>query len=83
MIAYCGPAICARSACSLSAQGCPSRVNPCDACVAPPAASFRDPLTYISIDYARSTIAEICSLGAALVTALISQTGSCGTRHHR
>ena len=45
-------------------------------CGRPPAASFRDPLTYISIDYARSTIAEICSLGVALATALIAQTGS-------
>ena len=29
-----------------------------------------------SIDYARETIAKICSLGAALATAPISQTGS-------
>jgi hypothetical protein len=29
------------------------------------------------IDHARETIAKICSLGAALATAIISQTGSC------
>jgi hypothetical protein len=31
-----------------------------------------------SIDYARETIAKICSLGGALATAIISQTGSEG-----
>ena len=30
-----------------------------------------------SIDYARETIAKICSLRVALATAIISQTGSC------
>jgi hypothetical protein len=29
-----------------------------------------------SIDYARETIAKICSPGGALATAIISQTGS-------
>jgi hypothetical protein len=28
------------------------------------------------IDHARETIAKICSLGAALATAILSQTGS-------
>jgi hypothetical protein len=31
-----------------------------------------------SLDYARETIAKICSLWVALVTAIISQTGSTG-----
>ena len=31
-----------------------------------------------SVDYARETIAKICSLGAALATAPMSQTGSEG-----
>src|SRR6202043_3541420 len=33
-----------------------------------------------SIDYARETTAKICSLGGALATAIISQTGSFQTR---
>jgi hypothetical protein len=45
-------------------------------CGRPPAASFCDPFTYIVPRYARETIAEICSLGVALVTVLISQTDS-------
>ena len=48
-------------------------------CGRPSAASFRDPLTYRGAGYARSTIAEICSLRVAPATALISQTGSFGT----
>jgi hypothetical protein len=45
-------------------------------CGRPAAASFRDPSAYIARTMRRYTIAEICSLGVALVTALISQTGS-------
>jgi hypothetical protein len=45
-------------------------------CGRPSAASFRDPLTYRGAGYARSTIAEICSLMVVLATALISQIGS-------
>jgi hypothetical protein len=75
MIAYCGPACYARSARSRR-----SRVSlaghPCDACVAPAAASFRDPFADIARTMRRYTIAETCSLGVALATALISQTGS-------
>jgi hypothetical protein len=45
-------------------------------CGRPAAASFCDPFAYIVFNYARETIAKICSLGAALATAPISQTGS-------
>jgi len=48
-------------------------------CGRPPAASFRDPFAYIALSMRRETIAEICSLGVALVTALMSQTGSNAT----
>jgi hypothetical protein len=44
----------------------------------PAAAAFCDPFPYIDPRYARETIAEICSLGVALATAIISQTGSWG-----
>ena len=40
------------------------------------AASFCDPFPYIVSRYARETIAEICSLARALVTAIIAHTGS-------
>src|SRR5581483_5298700 len=73
---YCGPARCARIARSCSVQGAASRPYPCDACVAPAAAAFCDPFPYIESRYARETIAEIRSLGVALVTAIITQTGS-------
>jgi hypothetical protein len=46
MIAYCGPARCARVARSRSVQGVPAG-HPCDVCVAPPAASFGDRFPYI------------------------------------
>jgi hypothetical protein len=46
-------------------------------CGRPPAASFGDRYSYIVPRYARVTIAETCSLGVALATAIISQTGSC------
>jgi NAD(P)-dependent dehydrogenase (short-subunit alcohol dehydrogenase family) len=42
----------------------------------PPAAYSGDPSSYIVPRYARVTIAGICSLGVALATAIISQTGS-------
>ena len=45
-------------------------------CGRPAAASFCDPFAYIVANYARETIAKICSLGAALATAPISQAGS-------
>jgi hypothetical protein len=45
-------------------------------CGRPAAASFRDPSADIARTMRRYTIAEICSLGVVLVTALISQTGS-------
>ena len=45
-------------------------------CGRPTAASFCDPFAYIGLNYARETIAKICSLRVALVTAIISQTGS-------
>ena len=44
-------------------------------CGRPPAASFGDRFPYIEPRYARETIAEICSLGVALATAIISPTG--------
>jgi len=49
-------------------------------CGRPPAASFGDRFPYIEPRYARETIAEICSLGVALATAIITQTGSESTR---
>ena len=45
-------------------------------CGRPAAASFCDPFAYIVFNYARETIAKSCSLGAALATAPMSQTGS-------
>jgi hypothetical protein len=45
-------------------------------CGRPAAAAFCDPFPYIVPRYARETIAEICSLGVALATAIISQPGS-------
>jgi hypothetical protein len=45
-------------------------------CGQPPSGIFRRSFPLHSIDYARETIAEICSLGGALATAIISQTGS-------
>ena len=45
-------------------------------CGRPAAAAFCDPFPYIVPRYARETIAEIRSLGVALATAIISQTGS-------
>src|SRR5581483_9840054 len=47
MIACCGPARCARIARSRSVQGAASRPYPCDACVAPAAASSGDRFPYI------------------------------------
>src|SRR6185312_7465833 len=49
-------------------------------CGRPPAASFGDRYSYIVPRYARVTIAETCSLGVALATAIISQTGSSSGR---
>src|SRR5579863_2509084 len=45
-------------------------------CGRPAAAAFCDPFPYIDPRYARETIAEICSLGVALATAIMTQTGS-------
>jgi hypothetical protein len=45
-------------------------------CGRPAAAAFCDPFPYIEPRYARETIAEIRSLGVALATAIITQTGS-------
>jgi hypothetical protein len=45
-------------------------------CGRPAAASFCDRFPYIVPRYARETIAETRSLGVALATAIISQTGS-------
>jgi len=45
-------------------------------CGRPAAASFCDPFAYICAHYARETIAKICSLRVALVTAIISHPGS-------
>jgi hypothetical protein len=45
-------------------------------CGRPPSAAFCDRFPYIGPRYARETIAEICSMGVALATAIISQTGS-------
>jgi len=45
-------------------------------CGRPPAASCGDPFPFIEPRYARETIAAICSLGVALATAIITQTGS-------
>ena len=47
-------------------------------CGRPPAAAFCDPFPYIEPRYARETITEICSLAAALATAIMGQTGSWG-----
>ena len=53
-------------------------------CGRPSSASFCDRFPYIGPRYARETIAETCSMRVALVTAIISQTGSCapGARCH-
>jgi hypothetical protein len=48
-------------------------------CGRPAAAAFGDRFPYIVPRYARETIAEIRSLGVALATAIISQTGSRGS----
>ena len=45
-------------------------------CGRPSAAAFCDPFPYIVPRYARETIAEIRSLGVALATAIIGQSGS-------
>jgi hypothetical protein len=45
-------------------------------CGRPPAASSGDRFPYIDPRYARETIAGICSLEAALATAIITQAGS-------
>ena len=45
-------------------------------CGRPAAASFCDRFAYIVPHYARETIAKICSPGAVLATAIISQAGS-------
>jgi hypothetical protein len=42
----------------------------------PPSGIFRRSFPLHSSRYARETIAEICSLGVALATAIIGQTGS-------
>ena len=42
----------------------------------PAAAAFCDRFPYIVPRYARETIAETCSLGVALATAIMSQPGS-------
>jgi hypothetical protein len=42
----------------------------------PPSGIFQRSFPLHSPRYARETIAEICSLRAALATAIISQTGS-------
>ena len=43
---------------------------------------FRRSFPLHSPRYARETIAEICSLGVALATAIISQTGSWISKDH-
>jgi hypothetical protein len=48
----------------------------CAYCGRRPSAYFADRFAYIGPGYARETIAEICSMGGALATAHISQTGS-------
>lgn len=48
-------------------------------CGRPPAASSGDRFPSIVPRYARETIAGICSLGVALATAIMGQTGSCGS----
>jgi hypothetical protein len=45
-------------------------------CGRPSSASFCDPFPYIGPRYARETIAESCSMRAALATAIMIQTGS-------
>jgi hypothetical protein len=45
-------------------------------CGRPPSASFCDHFPYIDPRYAREAIAESCSMGGALATAIMSQTGS-------
>ena len=45
-------------------------------CGRPAAASFCDPFAYIALNYARETIAKICSLWVALATAIMRRTGS-------
>ena len=45
-------------------------------CGRPAAAAFCDPFPYIEPRYARETIPEIRSLGVALATAIITQSGS-------
>jgi hypothetical protein len=45
-------------------------------CGRPPSASFCDRFPYIDPRYARETIAESCSMGGALATAIMSQAGS-------
>ena len=45
-------------------------------CGRPPSASFCDRFPYICVGYARETIAESCSMGVALATAIMGQTGS-------
>ena len=45
-------------------------------CGRPPIGSFRRSFPLHSVNYARETIAEICSMWVALATAIITQTGS-------
>jgi hypothetical protein len=45
-------------------------------CGRPSSASFCDRFPYIDPRYAREAIAEICSSGVALATAIIGQSGS-------
>ena len=75
MLAYCGRLL--RALCALTVgPGCPSWPPVRRMRRTPPAASFCDRFPYIGPRYARETIAEICSLGGALATAIMSQTGS-------
>jgi hypothetical protein len=75
MIAYCGPAGCAHGALTIG-PGCYLAVPPVRRMRRTPSGIFRRSFPLHSFDYARETIAGICSLGGALATAIMTQTGS-------
>jgi hypothetical protein len=66
-----------RAHCALTiGPGCDLAAPPVRRMRRTPSGIFRRSFALHSIDYARQTIAEICSLGVALATAIISQTDS-------
>ena len=75
MLAYCGRLLRAHRTLTVG-PGWPSRPPVRRMRRTPASASFCDRFPYIGPRYARETIAEFCSMGGALVTAIISHTGS-------